>query len=232
MALPGFSQGIGATAGGVSSANLLFSSAVAVGDSIIVHLAANNSSGAITVVDNVNANNYTQAVKSTLVTSTNTVMQTFYKLAVSSGAAASTYRVSMNFGASLGYGAWIGAYTNLATVSSVANSSQGTSTRVQPPSVTSSAASVLFTYIATYDDLNNFASTAVQGGTFRSLQDNANTNQTLIVGDVITSSVTVQPGFSKGAGGWVCHIAAFVASTSGAAAALLNPFKFTFMGVQ
>lgn len=195
------SQFVTGTALNVSSLNTVFSSAVSSGSLISVkigYFAGSAGAGFSNVVDNVNANNYTVAINSTMSNASDTKAHIIsaYKAGISSGVVGgSTYRVSVNSSALGGQisicamqftgGAWL--------VGSTATG-QGTSSSPAPGATTASSSPALWVAGAVHNSTSVFNST-INTGAFVAIVDPTNANQVLCVGYSTNSSLTQNPTF-------------------------------------
>lgn len=231
MALIAKSQVITATGGSVSSLNALFSSAVTAGNTIVVHYSAGGFNPLSTAgssvllfdpIDNVNAGAYSTAISTQGVFTANLGKAGIcYKLAISSGAAASTYRVRFDTFSAVGFASMACyEYTNIASfdkaVSTAAVSSSPTTV-----SQTATAVGNLFSAVgAPFSGSTLTArSTGLPTGMTVTIVDQNNANQLMLSGESInTSSLTVQPTFRIAAStSWMALSAIFIASTGGGA---------------
>lgn len=217
------SQFATATAAGVSSLNVLFSSAVAAGSLIVAHVSHFAVSAAVfsNVVDNVNNGNYTQACYSTLSNASDTQGHAIlaYKANLSSGVAAgSTYRVSANFTTANGNISMCAVqYTGGPWTAGSTKSANGTSTGPAPGAFAGSSTPLLFVVNATHNSTAVFNST-INTGSWVATVDPTNANQLLVVGESTNSSLTQNPTFSMTASTrWLANSVVFMGLGSGGA---------------
>lgn len=183
----------------VSSGNVVFSSAVSSGSLIVTHVGYFRSGTPTfqTVVDNVNAGNYTVPIDSTMsnAADSNAHHIIAYKAGISSGVVGgSTYRVSANYNGSVNFSMAALQYTGgpwTAGSTSVAN---GTSSSPAPGATTGSSTPLLFVASALHNSTGTFNST-INTGAWRVTVDPTNVNQVMVVGDSTNSSLTQNPTF-------------------------------------
>jgi hypothetical protein len=180
-----FVTGFGA---GISSLNVLFSSAVTAGNSIMVVHAAFQSIGTFsTVLDAVNTAGYTQRLYSTMSNASDTSAHLLIhdKLNISSGRAASTYRISINLtnnnALSMCAMEWNGGPFAFGSTLSA----NGTSTGPASGNLTASSSPVLFIGGAIVNSTAQFRSTVVGTGNWITTVDTANVAQIM---DVVSST--------------------------------------------
>lgn len=192
------SQFVTATATAVSSLNVLFSSAVSSGSLIVAHVGSFNA-GAVSftnVLDNVNANNYTIGCLSTMTSDTVVHAIIAYKAGISSGAAASTYRVSANYSAAMNnFSLAAFEYTGGGWTVGSTKSANGTSSSPSPGAATASSTPVLFVMSAVYNSAGTLFNSTINTGVWRVTVDAGNVNQVLAIADSTNSSLTQSPTF-------------------------------------
>jgi hypothetical protein len=228
-------QFISGTVLNASSLNVLFSSAVSSGSLIVVHVGQFNGAARTfsDIVDNVNANAYTVGCNSTMTSDTAAHAFIAYKAGISSGGAASTYRVSVNLGGSGNGGLSAGAfeYTGGPWTVGSTKSANGTSSSPAPGATTASSTPVLFVMSAIQNSTATFNST-INTGAWRVTIDPTNANQVIAIADSTNSSLTQNPTFGLSASTrWLANSMIFMGLGSGGAAA--RPFVdgFSLTGV-
>lgn len=230
------SQFVSGTFNGVSSGNVLFSSAVSVTSLIVAHVGAFQVGGATftSVVDNKNANNYTVGCNSTMSNAADTAAHAIiaYKAGISSGAIASTYRVSANFSGVSNWSMGALEYTGGAwTVGSTA-SANGTSSSPASGAITASSTPVLVVMSAIYNSVGTLFNSTINTGAWRVTVDPTNANQVLAIADSTNSSLTQNPTFGLTTSTrWLTNAMIFMGLGSGGAAAPRRPETFTLTGV-
>lgn len=229
------SQFITGTFNGVSSGNVLFSSAVSAGSLIVAHFGYfnNNVTTFTSILDNVNNGNYTIGCQSTMTSDTTAHAIIAYKTNISSGVAgASTYRVSVNMSAALvNFSLAAAQYTGGPFTVSSTKSANGTSSSPSPGAITASSTPVLFVASAIHNSTTTFNST-INTGAWRATVDPTNSNQILTFGDSTNSSLSQSPTFGLSASTrWLANAISFVGLGTGGATA--RPFvnSFTLVGV-
>lgn len=235
----GLSQFVTGTANNVSSVNVLFSSAITAGNSIVLSHAFFNSGSASfsTVLDPVNTAAYTGRVLSTMTSDTNVHLLFHDKLNISSGRAASTYRISFNYtGGTVTPGVcameWSGGPHTFGSTASA----NGTSTGPQAGALTASSTPVLFVNAATHNSVGTlFNSTVGAGGPqlWMTTVDPSNANQVLNMIYSLDSSLQQNPMHSMNTSTrWISGMALYLGLGSGGAAAVVNPWQMGLMGCQ
>jgi hypothetical protein len=228
------SQFVTGTFNSASSGNVLFSSAVSSLSLIVAHI-ANFFTGVATftnVIDNVNANAYTVGCQSTMASDTIVHGYIAYKAGISSGAAASTYRVSVNFSAANNWSMGAVEYTGGAWTVGSTKSANGTSSSPSPGAVTASSTPVLIVMNAMYNSAGTLFNSTINTGAWRVTVDAGNVNQVLAIADSTNSSLTQSPTFGLTTSTrWLTNAMIFMGLGSGGAAAVRNPFTFTLTGV-
>lgn len=230
------SQFITGTVSNVSSVNVLFSSAVSSGSLMVADLAWFHTGAAAAllsaVVDNVNANNYTVGCNSTMVSDTAASAVLAYKINASSGAGASTYRVSFNMTLAANLSVAARQYTGGPfTVGSTA-SSNGTSSSPRVVAVTASSTPVLIVMNAIINSTAQF-NPSVNTGTWRTTIDTGNVNQIFAIADSTNSSLTQQPTFGLTTSTrWLANALVFTGLGAGSGAATLQSWALAMGGVQ
>jgi hypothetical protein len=235
------SQTIASSGRNLSSANVLFANAVSSGDSIIFHVMAWRTGGVsvTNVQDNWNAGNYTLAIQSTRGGgSTDAGVASFYKVNISTGAGASTYRVSVNFAAQHG-GVSLAAldYSGIGDYSTAGGAASGAagsgSSSPTAPVVTSTAGSVLFSAACVAKSTGGFRSSMAGSFVFIQGVDTGAGGQIGAFGEYITSSLDAQAIFRcVSTEAWAINSLAFVASTTAGTAGVVNPWVLCLGGVQ
>lgn len=233
------SQFVSVTGGPVSSVSAVFSSAVSTGQHLIAVQAFFNT-GAVTfstITDNVNNAGFVARINSTLVGSTADHVRIHDKLNLSSGAAASTYRLSANYSGNVGVSLCGLIYEKSGIGNSSfgsTGSSNGTSTGPRGPSMTASTSPCLFVSGATVSAVNAFVSTASASATWITTIDNPNANQPLNVIHSTNATLTQQPTHSLNASiGWVAGTVVYVGSQDGGGGgAIGRMWHMCMMGVQ
>ena|ERR1041384_7445762 len=234
------SQFITASATGTSSLNAVFSSAVTVGNLIVVHASkwASNvaNSNIASALDNVNNGNYTVGCLSTMVSDTQAQCALFYKLNISSGGAASTFRVSLNSSGGAGDKALCAVeYSGGPFAAGSTGSSNGTSTTPRGPSLTASSSPALFVMSATVNSTAIFRDTVTAGTWITTVNPDNTTGQLLFTAESTGSSLTQQltAGLSNISTRWLAVSMVFTgAGAGGGGSALFLPPTFTLMGMQ
>lgn len=231
------SQFITGTVASASSLNVLFSSAVSSGQAIVVltgHFASGNTVS--TVLDNVNNAGYNRRIYSTMsnAADTNAHLLIHDKLNISSGAGASTYRVSVNLSAgsalTMCASAWSGGPFTFGSTAST----NGTSTGPQAGALTASSTPVLFVCGAVHNSTAVFNSTVGAGGphVFMTTADPTNANQILNVIYSLDSSLQQNPMHSMTTSTrWLAGHVLYLGLGSGGAAAVANPWQMGLMGM-
>ena len=220
-----------------SSFNVLLSSAVSSGGLIVAHGAVwtnnllNTHPG--TVTDNVNAGAYSTGCESTMASDTQVISFIHYKLNISSGAGANTYRVSFNSSAaSANRSGCVIVYTGGPFVAGSTGSSNGTSSSPRPPLLTQSSNPALFVTNAVHNSTTTFNS-AISIGTFVTTVDPTNANQILCVAESTNSQSGQQPTFGMNTSTrWGCNMMIFTGLGGGGAAAIGEPWRGCLMGIQ
>lgn len=229
-------QTISSTGRNLSSLNLLLASAVSSGDSIIANLAINRGGGLTltAVVDNKNDGNYSTAFVSTLASTAHNSAE-YYKLNVSSGAGASTYRVSVNFAAQhTGINYYLTHYTGQALEFSTVALASGNSSNHSPGAITCGGTPVLF-HAGTQTPSSAVTWRSTMAGGFVVVDSKGGTgDEASMLGEYITSSATVTPTFhtdnAKAFTAWATAYAAFTGGGGGAD--LVWTPGLTLMGMQ
>lgn len=229
------SQFVSATFNGASSGNVLFSSAVSSLSLIVAHVGAFQIGGATftSVVDNKNANNYTVGCNSTMSNAADTAAHAIiaYKAGISSGAIASTYRVSANFSGVSNWSMAACEYTGGAWTVGSTKSANGTSSSPSPGSATASSTPVLFVMNAIYNSAGTLFNSTINTGAWRVTVDAANANQVLAIADSTNSSLTQAPTFGLTTSTrWLSNAMIFMGLGAGSA---VRPFVdgFSLTGV-
>lgn len=228
------SQFVTGIATAVSSANVLFSSAVTAGNLIVAHGASFNTGITIAnIVDNKNTGNYTQGSLSTMVSDTAAHLMLAYKLNISSGAGASTYRVSINLsgaGGNVSLGAF--EYSGGPFTAGSTASSNGTSSSPRTIAVTASSTPVLIVTSAIVNSTAQF-NPSINTGTWRITVDTANVAQIMAIADSTNSSLTQQPTFGLNTSTrWLANALVFTGQGVAAGGATLQPWAMAMGGVQ
>lgn len=223
------SQVITATGGSISSLNALFSSAVTAGNTIVVHYNAGgfpigSTSGSSVLlfnpIDGVNSGAYSTAVSTQFaIASAPGGCGICYKLAISSGAAASTYRVRFDTFSAVGFASMACfEYSNIASFDKAAASAVSVSSSPTTVSQTATAVGNLFSAVgAIFSGSTQTArSTGLPTTMTVTITDQNNNNQLMISGEALNaSSVTVQPIFRTAAASTWCALSAiFIDSTT------------------
>jgi hypothetical protein len=234
------SQFVSGTAGGVSSVNVLFSSAVTAGNSIMLaagYFASGGGAPFSTLVDPVNAAGYASRIHSTMSNAADAQAHLVMhdKLNFSSGRAASTYRISLNASAAAGLTLcameWAGGpFTSGSTA--VAN---GTSTGPLAGAVTASSTPAVFVCAAINNSTATFNSTVGAGGPAKYLTtvDPTNANQVLNVIYSLNSSLQQNPMHSMNTSTrWLAGVVVYMGAGGGGAVATGSPWQMAMMGIQ
>lgn len=230
-------QSITGSATGTSSLNVLFASAVTAGNLIVAHAAkwALNvvNSNIVSAVDGVNNGNYTAACLSTMASDTNAQAALFYKLNISSGAGASTYRVSLNSGGGLGDKAFCAIeYSGGPFVAGSTGSSNGTSSSPRGPALTASSTPALFVMNATENSTGVFSDTVSIGTWVTTLNPDNTTGQILYMAESTQATLTEQLTASLSLSTrWVANSMVFTGLGGGAAAAPIYLRQRLMMGM-
>lgn len=239
MAVVNLSQFVTATALNVSSLNVVFSSAVSSGNLIVAHVGYFNlgSVGFTSIVDNVNANNYTIGCNSTMSGAGDTGAHAIigYKAGISSGkATGSTYRVSVNFAAALNCSMAALEYSGGPWTVGSTKSANGTSSSPSPGSMTASSTPVLFVMNAIYNASGTLFNSTINTGAFRVTVDPSNANQVICVADSTNSSLTQAPTFGLTTSTrWLSNAMIFMGTgAGGGAAAVIQAWSMSMGGVQ
>lgn len=221
-----------------TSINVVFSSAVSSGSLIAVwhsqwgSVANHHFASAL---DNVNAGNYSVGRLSTFAGDTSLQVVIAYKLNISSGAGASTYRVSVNSSGANGDRSLIaGVFTGGPFTAGSSGSSQGQSSTPRGPSLTASSTPPLFLAAASHVSSNAFNNTISPGVFVEQLNPNNATGQILIAGYSTGATLSQQLtfGLSSGASSWVANDIVFMGLGAGGGAATPIYWKGrTLMGV-
>lgn len=196
------SQFVTGTANNVSSLNVVFSSAITAGNSLVLsHAYFQFAAGAVfsTVLDGVNTAGYTSRMLSTMSNASDTQAHLLChdKLNISSGRAASTYRISFNYtGGNANISVCAQEYTGGPHTFGSTASANGTSTGPLPGSLTASSTPAVFVSAAMHNSTSVFGSTIVGAGKYMTTVDPTNANQILNVVYSTNSSLTQNPGHS------------------------------------
>lgn len=234
------SQFVSGTGSAISSISGVFSSAVSSGSLIVVvHGFFKTGAGVFsTITDNVNTAGFNQRMWSTMVSDTSCMLLIHDKLNISSGAAASTYRVSLNYtGAGNPSLSWCALEYRAGTFTfGSSGSSQGTSTGPRGPVLTASSTPLLIVGGAVVNSTSLFASTvaaATAGQTWITTVDPTNANQIVNVIQSTGSSLTQQLTHSMTSSTrWLAGSVLYTGQTSAGGAATGAPHWFMLTGVQ
>ncbi len=170
----------------VSSVNVVFSSAVTAGNSIMVaHAYFRSVAGAVfsTLADPVNTAAYVSRIFSTMSNASDTAAHVLFhdKLNISSGRGASTYRISVDYanqsGVSVVAMEWAGGPFTFGSTASA----NGTSTGPAGGALTASSTPVLFLSGAVVNSTAQFRSTVFGTGNWVTTSDTGNAGQILNV---------------------------------------------------
>jgi hypothetical protein len=231
------SQFVTVTGASLSSASAVFSSAVSTG-SLLAVLQAYFNGGALTfstVTDNVNNAGFVLGLLSTNAASTAEHVIHHYKLNLSSGRAASTYRVSINYSGAVDLSFCALEYTGGGTISfGSTGSSAGNSTGPRGPQLTAGATPFLQLGGATVSAAPSGCNSTVVGtGAFVTTVNVANSmGQTLNVIQSTGSSLAQQLTHSISvASNWVAGTVLYTGTVTGGAATG-SPWTMCMMGVQ
>ena len=234
-------QFITGTASAVSSLNVLFSSAVSSGQSMTVLTGMFSNPGVLnTVVDNVNAGAaFTARVNSTMSNASDTQAHLLMhdKLNLSSGAAASTYRVSVNLTNTVNISVYAATWDGGPFTFGSTASANGTSSGPQAGSQTASSTPTLFVCGAIHNGSGTlFNSTVGAGGpqTYSTTVNPTNSNQVLNVIYSTNSSLTQNPMHSMNVSTrWLAAGVVYMGlGSGGGATAVVNPWQMCMTGIQ
>lgn len=239
------SQYITGNAAGVSSLNVVLSSAVSSGNSLMCFVGYFRTPGGgsySTIADNVHTNGFTLRGHSTMSNASDTGAHLLLsdRLNISSGAGASTYRVRVEFtGGAASPSMYVGEYGGGPYVFSQVVGANGNSSGPAGGAATSTGAAAsqaLFVSGAIHNSTSQFASTATGGNAVYVVTvDPTNSGQiTNIVHDINPSSLQENIGHSMTSSTrWFAGTAVYTgpASSGGAAARLWSP-AFTMLGCQ
>lgn len=231
------SQFISATAGAVSSISALFSSAVTAGNLIVVLTSHFHAAGSAfsTVTDNVNNAGFTSRLLSTALTpDSNTYLTVHDKLNISSGAIASTYRISVNWAAGSDVSVGAMEYSGGPWTFGSTGSSNGTSSGPRGPIQTASSTPVLFVSGALVQGVSLFVSTASGGGVWITTVNNANSGGQVLnliegTGSSLSQQITHSLNVSTR---WLAATVLYTGQTVAGGAAIGQPWQFTMLGMQ
>lgn len=230
------SQFVSATGNNVSSLSAVFSSLVTSGSLLVIFNAFFHNAGQTftTVTDNVVAAGFTARANSTMVSDTTANLLCHEKLNLSSGAAASTYRISVNYSAGVNTSVWAGQYTGGTFTFGSTGSSNGTSSSPRGPVQTASSTPVLFVSGAIHNSAGTlFATTAATPSIYVTTVDAANANQVINVIESTNSSLSQQPTHSLTTSTrWLAVTVMYTGQTVAGGAATGQPWHFTMLGVQ
>lgn len=234
------SQFVTATGASVSSVSVVFSSAVGAGNTLVVLSGYFSNGNTIfsTLVDNLNTAGFVSRVFSTMsnAADTNAHLLIHDKLNISSGGAASTYRVEMRVtgtvtlaGLSFVATEWSGG--PFAVGSTI--SANGTSSGPVAGALTASSTPALFISGGIHNSTTTFASTATGGSLYITTADPTNANQVVnVVYDKANSSLQKNIGHSLATSTrWLAASVVYTGQGAAGAAAFI-PQWFTMMGVQ
>lgn len=231
-------QFITGTASNVSSANVLFSSAVSSGNSVIILHAYTKNAGAFsTCLDPVNAAGYTQRAFSTMSNAADTNAHALIhdKLNISSGRGASTYRVSFNYTAACSPGICAMEWSGGPLVFGSTVSANGTSTGPQAGALTASSTPLLHLSVGIHNSAGSlFNSTVGAGGphVYLTTVDPSNANQVCNVIYSLDSSLTQNLMHSMNTSTrWLSAAVVYTGLGSGGGAAVINPWQMGLMGM-
>ena len=228
------SQFITGTFNLASSGNVVFSSAVSSGSLIVAHVGYFNVGTATfsNILDNVNANNYTIGCNSTMSGAGDTAAHAIigYKTNISSGAIASTYRISANYSANVNFSMGAAQYTGGPFTAGSTKSANGTSSSPAPGAFAGSSTPLVFVASGVQNSTGTFNST-INTGAWRATVDPTNVNQVLVFGDSTNSSLTQNPTFGMNTSTrWLVNSMVFMGLGSGGAVTRTFVDAFPMLG--
>lgn len=233
------SQFVTGTVSNLSSLNVLFSSVVTGGNSLNVVTTVFSAGAGLfsTVVDSVNTAGYTARVFSTMSNASDTQAHLLIhdKLNISSGRAASTYRISVNMTASALASVCASEWTGGPHTFGSTISANGTSSGPVAGNLTASSTPALFLSAAMHNSTSVFASTATGGALYMTTVDPTNANAIAnVVYDLINSSLQKNIGHSlTSSTRWLAASVVYMGlGSGGGGAALVNPWTLTLTGIQ
>jgi hypothetical protein len=230
------SQFITGTVANASSLNIVFSSAVSSGNSLVVAQSYFNSVTFTSILDPVNNAAFVSRMLSTMVSDTNAHLLFHDKLNLSSGRAASTYRISVNYSAAANISLCASEWTGGPHAFGSTISANGTSSGAAAGNVTASSTPAVFISGGIHNTAAAiFASTATGDGTYMTTVDPGNANQVLnVVYDVLNSSLTKNIGHSLTVSTrWLAGSVVYTGlGSGGATAGVVNPWTMCTFGVQ
>lgn len=231
-------QFVTASGTGISSASAVFSSAVSSG-SLLIAINAYFNTGALTlstVTDNINNAGFVARMLSTMVSDTVAHLVMHDKVTISSGAAASTYRISVNYSGGVNASLYAVLYKGSTFTFGSTGSSNGTSTGPRGPIQTASSTPVLFVGAAMHNSTAVFGSTVDSGSpqaTYITTVDPTNASQILNLVQSTGSSLSQQLGHSMTSSTrWLAGCLLYTGQTAAAGSATGSPWTFTMTGVQ
>lgn len=233
------SQSITATALSVSSGSAVFANAVTAGNAIVTVLGITRTGAGAnlsTITDNINNAGFAGRILSTMTSDTGVQLFMHDKLNISSGAGASTYRVSFNFSASANYGFCALEYSGGPFTFGSTGSSNGTSTGPRGPTLTASSTPALFVSGAVHNSTSVFASTTAPAGnpyTHVTTVDPTNANQVVNVIQSTHSSLAQQLTHSMTSSTrWLAATVLYLGLGGAAPASLKRLWRMATLGVQ
>jgi hypothetical protein len=209
-----FMQSNDTDCGSVTTCNLTFNSSVSSGDILIVGVRIGATGRTVTVSDNVNAGNYTQAV-SQVQTTDGHQAYVFYKENVAAGSTQVTVAIS---GAAATIRFNIQEYHGIAPASSLdaTNSSQGTGTNLSSGNITTAGTNELLFGLATNDNSasETWTAAASNGTNWTIRQQLADVHHPAMSEDLVATSVGTYTHNSvmSVSENWTSLIAAFKAA--------------------
>jgi len=231
-------QFVSATASAASSLSAVFSSAVSAG-SLLIAVNAYFNTGALTlstVTDNINAASFTARMLSTMASDTVAHLVMHDKVVLSSGAAASTYRISVNYSGGVNASLFAVLYKGSTFTFGSTGSSNGTSTGPQGPVQTASSSPALFVSAAINNSTGVFASTVGGGSpqaTYVTTIDPTNLHQVLNIIQSTGSSLSQALMHSMTSSTrWLAGCLMYTGQTAAAGGTVFRPDVFTMLGVQ
>lgn len=229
-------QSVTVTGNAVSSISLVFANAVSSGSAIIIAHGYFASAGQLsTLTDNINNAGYAGRCFSTMSNAADTQVHVLLhdKLNISSGAGASTYRVSLNYTGNAHPSICAMEFSGGPFTFGSTGSSNGTSTSARGPILTASSSPLLIVSGAVNNSTGVFRSTVVGVGTYLATVDPTNANQILNVVYSTHSSLTQQLTHGLTASTrWCAAEALYTCLGSGGAITVISPWRMSMMGVQ
>jgi hypothetical protein len=218
----------------ISSLNVLFSSAVTAGNSIIVSHGNFRFATFTSITDPVNTAAYTERIHSTMSNASDTSAHLLIhdKLNISSGRAASTYRISVNYGGNSGISICAMEWSGGPLAFGSTLSANGTSTGPASGNLTASSTPSLFIGGAIVNSTAQFRSTVVGTGNWITTVDTGNTGQIMdVVSSTSLSSLTQNLTHAMTASTrWLASMVVYTGLGAGGATAQTFVDGFPMMG--